>query len=75
MKFQCIYEYITCSLNYRPSRRRFPSAYKQMVRWFSNSKLLPLLHIIFLQLSGFKFIEINPLVLKATKLFFPNFSI
>ena len=32
-----------------------------------------LLHIIFMQPSGFKFIQLNPLTLKAARLFFPSF--
>jgi len=33
------------------------------------------LHIIFVQPSGFKFIKLNPLALKAARLFFPSFLI
>ena len=42
--FTVFYKYILCNLNHPPSRLRFHSVFKQVLRWFPNSKLLLLLH-------------------------------
>lgn len=66
LKFQCIYEPYHIATELSLCIR----ANGEVVLKFQAATVL---YIIFMQPSGFKFIKINPLALKAARLFFPSF--